>query len=288
MLLKWKRPRFIYIFISTIAFAGLSLVILPSGASWVSQSIFSDEIRELSNNSVSIQPQARELALYEAHEYNQGLIGSVKIAANSNKPISSISQEGRDYTQILTADEQGLMARIKIPSIQVDLPVYHGTNDRTLEMGVGHLQGSSLPVGGSNTHSVLTAHRGLAKAELFTNLDRLRGGDRFTIEVFGEVLTYEVFETRVVEPADTESLYPQVDRDLVTLVTCTPLGVNSHRILVTAERVTPTPVEDVLAAGSPPDIPGFPWWGFWFLLGSVAIVGYLLANSTEKVIKTIV
>lgn len=152
------------------------------------------------------------------------------------------------------------MARIRIPAIDVDLPIFHGTSDSVLEHGVGHLEGTALPVGGPSTHSVLTGHRGLASAELFTNLDRVDIGDTFTIEVFGEVLTYRVRETLVVEPEDTQSLLVQPGEDLLTLVTCTPLGINTHRILVMGERVIPTPQTDLDAAGDSPDIPGFPWW----------------------------
>ncbi|WP_370545223.1 class C sortase [Herbiconiux sp. VKM Ac-1786] len=129
-----------------------------------------------------------------------------------------------------------------------------------LDHGVGHLEGTAVPVGGVTTHSVLTAHRGLATSELFTHLDRVELDDSFTIEVLGEVLTYRVVDTRVVEPTETQSLLPVDGRDLVTLVTCTPLGVNSHRILVTGERVIPTPQVDVDGAGQRPEIPTFPWW----------------------------
>ena len=147
-----------------------------------------------------------------------------------------------------------------IPAIDTDLPIYHGTTEATLLRGVGHLQGTALPVGGDTTHSVLTAHRGLAEAELFTRLNELDVGDRFVLDVFGEVLTYEVRQTQVVEPDETETLYPVTGKDLVTLVTCTPLGINSQRILVTGERITPTPIPDIEAGGQRPDVPGPPYW----------------------------
>ncbi len=154
--------------------------------------------------------------------------------------------------------------------------------DDVLERGTGHLEGTALPVGGASTHAVLTGHRGLATAELFTHLDRVAVGDTFTIEVFGEVLSYRVSVTRVVAPEDTETLYPQTGRDLVTLVTCTPLGINSHRILVTGERILPTPVDDVAAAGARPDIPGFPWWAV--ILGAVvlALAAYVWAAGRQS------
>ncbi|WP_372457104.1 class C sortase [Microbacterium allomyrinae] len=182
---------------------------------------------------------------------------------------------------MLRADETGLMARIKIPSIGVDLPISHGTSDATLAKGVGHLEGTALPVGGASTHSVLTGHRGLADAELFTNLDRVVVGDTFTIETFGEVLTYEVTETQVVSPDQTETLYPQRGVDLVTLVTCTPLGINTHRILVTGERILPTPVRDLDAAGQRPDIPGFPWWALG-ASGAVVVAGAYVWFSARR------
>ncbi|TPW98228.1 class C sortase, partial [Schumannella luteola] len=129
------------------------------------------------------------------------------------------------------------------------------------------------PVGGIGTRAVLTGHRGLATSELFTNLDKVQIGDTFTIEVFGEVLTYQVVTTEVVEPEDSKALYPDPDRDLVTLVTCTPLGINSHRILVTGQRILPTPAEDLAKAGAVPTIPGFPWWAV--ILGAVLVLGAL-------------
>ena len=137
------------------------------------------------------------------------------------------------YWEMLNTNPDGIMARLSVPSIDVDLPIYHGTSDAVLEHGVGHLQGTSLPVGGVDTHSVLTAHTGLAKATLFSNLKDVEIGDTFTISVFGEVLTYEVVETQTILPAETGSLIIQGDRDIVTLVTCTPLGINTHRYLVT-------------------------------------------------------
>lgn len=174
------------------------------------------------------------------------------------------------------------MARIKIPSIDVDLPIYHGTSDATLLRGVGHLEGAARPVGGASTHAVLTGHRGLADAELFTRLDELEIGDRFVIEVFGEVLTYRVPSTQIVDPDQTESLYPVAGRDLVTLVTCTPLGINTQRILVTAERVTPTPIRYVDAAGEAPTVPGAAWWAVIFAAVVAAAILYVLLQARPR------
>lgn len=174
------------------------------------------------------------------------------------------------------------MARIKIPAINVDLPVYHGTSDQVLLEGVGHLEGTALPVGGPSTHAVLTGHRGLAEAELFTNLDRVEVGDTFTVEVFGEVLTYQVRQTQVVEPTDTETLYPVLGEDLITLVTCTPLGINTQRILVTGERITPTPIEDVKAMGTRPEVPGPPWWAAVIAVAFVSVCYYVYVSGRPQ------
>lgn len=233
----------------------------PTVAAWFAQYVqsqeidsYSDQVRDLGADNLAAQLEA-------AREYNAGLLdGGAEIASNERLPIANVPDQSSEYAEQLRSDATGIMARLKIPSIRVDLPVYHGTSEQVLYEGVGHLEGTALPVGGATTHSVLTAHRGLATAELFTNLDRVEVEDTFTIEVFGEVLSYRVIDTQVVEPEDTESLVPVVGEDLVTLVTCTPLGVNSHRILVTGERIIPTPQGDLDGAGERPEIPTFPWW----------------------------
>lgn len=146
------------------------------------------------------------------------------------------------------------MARLKYEKVGVDLPVYHVTSDEVLDKGLGHLEGTSLPVGGIGTRSVITGHRGLATATMFTNLDKSEIGDRFTLETLGEVLTYEVEDIKVIAPEDTEELIADPSRDLVT-----------------GERVTPTPIEDLDNAGKVSELPGFPWWTV--ILGGTIIAG---------------
>lgn len=138
-------------------------------------------------------------------------------------------------------DIDPVMARIVIPSIHVSLPIYHGTDSRTLTEGVGHLFGTSLPIGGPSTHSVLTGHTGLSTATMFDNLNQLKKGDVFYVSSLGQTLKYEVNDITVVKPEETDSLRKVPGRDLVTLITCTPYGVNSHRLLVTGERVPMDP-----------------------------------------------
>ena len=249
--------------IALISLAGASLLLYPAAAAWFSSVEQSREIDSLTQGITDLGAETLRERLAEAREYNQNLSGGgAAVAANERLPLADDPrvEDAGQYRSMLRGDTEGLMARVKIPAINVDLPIYHGTSETVLEHGVGHLEGTALPVGGPSTHSVLTGHRGLATSELFTNLDRAAVGDTFTIEVFGDVLSYRVVETLVVDPADTESLLIQPGKDLLTLVTCTPLGINSHRILVTGERLAPTPQADLDAAGASPDVPGFPWW----------------------------
>ena len=144
------------------------------------------------------------------------------------------------YAQTLNISGTGIMGYITIPKISVELPIYHSTDEGVLQVAAGHLEGSSLPVGGNGTHAVLSAHRGLPSAKLFTNLDELEVGDRFTITVLNRVLTYEVDQISIVLPTEIDQLLPTEGMDYVTLMTCTPYGINSHRLLVRGKRVETT------------------------------------------------
>jgi sortase A len=247
--------------IAIVSLIGSGLLIYPAAAAWLSQYEQSQRIVDYDGDITDLGSEALHDRLEEAYAYNAAMTAAgASIAANERLPLAAAPEQPGDYSSLLAADTQGLMARIKIPSIEADLPIYHGTSEWVLEHGIGHLEGTALPVGGESTHSVLTGHRGLATAELFTRLDQVRIDHTVTIEVFGEVLVYRVVETEVVEPEDTQSLTVRAGEDLITLVTCTPLGINSHRILVTAERVFPTPQKELDDAGKAPEIPTFPWW----------------------------
>lgn len=180
-----------------------------------------------------------EKQLEMAREYNATLAtGNIKL----HDPFTEMSDQAEeDYYTQLRVNGTDAMGLVEIPKIGVSLPVYHGTSEEVLQIGVGHLEGTSLPVGGESTHCVLTGHTGLSTARMFTDLTELEEGDIFFLEVMGETLAYKVYGTEVIEPSDLSSLYIETGRDLCTLVTCTPYGVNSHRLLVHAERTEYTP-----------------------------------------------
>lgn len=149
-----------------------------------------------------------------------------------------------NYRSLLNITKDGVMGLIKIPAIDVSLPIYHGTSDAVLEKGVGHLEGTSLPIGGSGTHTVLTGHSGLSNAKLFTDLDNLQIGDYFFLETWGETLSYRVESKKVVLPSELDDLQVVQGEDLCTLLTCTPYGVNSHRLLVRGVRAELPDIEE--------------------------------------------
>ncbi|MDO5033771.1 MAG: class C sortase [Actinomycetaceae bacterium] len=250
---------------SLVVIAGVTVFLYPHIASWFSQKEQSRVIA-LANQTVkeneTKQPNPYIAELELAHEYNNALASGVKLEANANVPKGNgtSSNETLDYNQILDGAGEGVMGRLRYASLDIDLPIYHGTSDETLLKGVGHLEGTSLPVGGVGQRSVLTAHRGLPESTLFTHLDKAKKGDIFTVAVLDQVLSYRVIDSVTIEPSDTEVLFADPGKDLVTLITCTPLGINSHRILVTAERVIPTPQQEVEQIREESELPRFPWW----------------------------
>ena len=171
----------------------------------------------------------------EAQDYNQELASGA--VAGLTDAFESAEEEDSAYRELLSPDEDGIMGILRIPRIQVELPIYHGTSENVLQKGVGHLEGSSLPVGGEGTHACLSAHRGLPSKILFTNLDQVGEGDVFYLRVLGETLAYEVYGTQTVLPYETEALEIRQGEDLVTLITCTPYGINTHRIYVHGRRI---------------------------------------------------
>lgn len=272
---RWRLP-WAQLVAALAIVAGTGVFLYPQTAAWYSQRSQSRVI-ENSVTTVDESLDARNAALQLADRYNQALASGASLGANTNVPAGSgtSSDSSFVYEDILATSDDGVMGRLKYDALDIDLPIYHGTSDETLLKGVGHLEGTSLPVGGVDSRAVLTAHRGLANATMFNTLVDAAVGDTFVVEVLGEVRTYQVRDFQVIEPDQTQMLLAEPGQDLVTLVTCTPLGINTQRILVTGERVTPTPIVDIRAVGAPSTLPGFPWWSV--MMGSVLAVaiGYV-------------
>lgn len=181
------------------------------------------------------EDEERRAVIEEAEKYNQVIAGG-HIQLKDPFIEGQLSEEAGEYDLMLAMTDDGVMGFVEIPSIDVSLPIYHGTSEQVLERGVGHLQGTSLPIGGKSTHTVLTGHTGLSHAKLFTDLTELERGDYFFLNVLGEQLAYKVDQIKVVLPSELGDLRVESGKDYCTLVTCTPYGVNTHRLLVRGTR----------------------------------------------------
>ncbi|MFD2674510.1 class C sortase [Gulosibacter bifidus] len=245
--------------VALLLITGAAIALYPMTARYYKQVEQSGLIDNYATQLDEIPPELRDKALADAHQYNKDLNAGAAFDPFTQGVAGIDSDAYQRYLATLEGVPSGVMARVKIPSIEVDLPVYHGTTDATLKQGVGHLFGTALPVGGVGTRSTLTAHSGLADAVLFTFLDRVKEGDLIHVEVYGERYTYRVFETRLINPEDADEIAPDPNRDLLTLVTCMPIGINSQRLIVTGERI-PTVEAPKDPVPAPVEIPGFPWW----------------------------
>ncbi|NEG70394.1 class C sortase [Bifidobacterium sp. BRDM6] len=216
---------------------GVGLILYPSIADAWNRHVSSKAVAGYVEAVENMSTEERDAQLAKANAYNAALVG------RGTSRFIPTDAEHEEYESILDVTGTGIMGYVTIPKISVRVPIYHGTSDTVLQIAAGHLEGSSLPVGGPSTHAAISGHTGLPSALLFTGLDRLKEGDTFTITVFDEVLTYEVSEINVVEPTDVSDLEIKEGEDLVSLITCTPYGVNSHRLIVTGHRI-PTPTAD--------------------------------------------
>ena len=213
-----------------VFFVGLSVMLYPTISDYVNQR----------NQSRAVASYAQDVdnmtdADYSAY-FDAADAFNAQVAANENALYRPDQLTG--YADTLDITGTGIMGYITISKIGVELPIYHGTSDSVLQIAAGHLEGTSLPVGGASTHAVISAHRGLPSAKLFTNLDQLEVGDTFTITVLDRVLTYEVDKISIVLPTETDELKIAEGKDYVTLMTCTPYGINTHRLLVRGRRIT--------------------------------------------------
>ncbi|MXQ48005.1 class C sortase [Streptococcus pneumoniae] len=209
---------------------GIGLIAYPSVSDWWNSYHQSRAIMDYQDKVSHIDKRQYQKILARAENYNKQFL-------ETNIQWQLTKEEKKEYNSQLSIDQSGNMGFITIPKINVNLPIFHGTSEDVLQTSIGHLEGTSLPVGGQSTHSVLSGHRGLPSAKLFSDLDKLRVGDRWTVNILDETYTYEVDQIRTVLPKDLSNLQIEEGKDYQTLLTCTPYGINTHRLLVRGHRV---------------------------------------------------
>ncbi len=233
-----SSSRFVIVLAALLFFIGAAVFLYPTVSNWLAVIHQSGVIQEYEQEVAGENEDFYESEWKKAQEYNENLAGD---------PVRDPFVPGTGYAlpenYLECLNINGVMGYLEIPKISVRLPIYHGTSEDVLQKGVGHIESTALPIGGAFTHAVLTGHRGLPSAELFTNLDQLDKGDQFYIYVLNKVLAYEVEEINIVLPDELQELRTVKGRDLVTLITCTPYGVNTHRLLVRGTRIPYIPEE---------------------------------------------
>jgi sortase A len=278
---RWGWSQSIVMLIATI---GIAVLVYPTAASWFSAWSHDTDVDGYVQSVEQISDEAVDEMLETAQDYNENLpTGPLRdpYALGADGQQTAIGEGASAYFDTLRADGTDAMARVRIPSIHVDLPIFHGTDEETLSRGIGHLYGSSLPVGGPGTHSVLTGHNGFVQATLFDDIDELVKGDIIVVTALGEDLYYEVDQTKTVLPDDAEDLRQVAGKDYLTLVTCTPTGVNTHRLLVRAERIdAPTEGSSVTTIEDTTDAAGFPWWAL--LVIGVPAVTFIVIKPRRR------
>lgn len=217
-------------------FSAVLLMSYPYAANY----IFEHQTKSLVNSIVKTEERVddteKEEMRKDVKHYNEKVFrGGVKLCDPFKEKVRNINTE--EYDELLSINKDGVMGIVSVPTIGIKLPIYHGTSEKILEKGIGHLEGSSLPMGGESTHVVLTGHTGLSNAKLFTDLTELEMGEVFFLHILGEQLVYQVDQIKEVLPTDLEELYIRKGEDYCTLVTCTPYGVNTHRLLVRGRRI---------------------------------------------------
>ncbi len=228
--MKWLKRNWLTILLIAIFITGLGILLYPSLADYWNKFHQSRAIATYAETVANIDDEEYDRLIGQAVEYNRKL-------ALSGIKWELTDEEKAEYNAVLDVGENGIMSYIEIPEINCYLPIYHGTGASVLQIAVGHIEGSSLPVGGESTHCILSGHRGLPSAKLFTDLDKLVVGDTFLIRTLDETLTYEVDQIRIVLPYDLSALTIVPGMDYCTLVTCTPYGINTHRLLVRGHRI---------------------------------------------------
>ena len=232
--MKKKNNNWTTVFLVLLLLAGVSLLLYPSLSDYWNSMHQTRAIASYAETVSQLDTAQYDEMWKAAQDYNRSL-------AQRETAFALTDEQKAAYESLLDVSGLGVMGYIEIPEIDCSLPIYHGTEESVLQIAVGHLEWSSLPVGGEGTHCVLSGHRGLPSAKLFTNLDKLAVGDTFLLRVLDEVLTYEVDQILIVEPEQVDALSIVPGEDYCTLVTCTPYGINTHRLLVRGHRVENTP-----------------------------------------------
>ena len=241
-----KKGRFSTVILILIFFAGLSLLLYPTVSDSWNSLHQSRAITEYAEQVAELDVHRYEQLWAEAESYNKSLL-------QKENRFHMSDEEKKEYQNLLDISGRGVIGYIEIPAIDCSLPIYHGTDEAVLQIAVGHIEGTSLPTGGETTHCVISGHRGLPSARLFTDLDKMKEGDVFSLHVLDRILTYETDQILTVEPDETEALAIEPGKDYCTLVTCTPYGINSHRLLVRGHRIaTPVSEEDTEEVQIPP------------------------------------
>ena len=222
--------RIVMLFCVMLFLAGFAILLYPTISNWFYSSQQKESISQYMSAVEELSEKDYQLMWLDAKEYNRSLL-------QKSNPYHLTDEEYMTYLSILNIFQNGMMGYLKIPKIHLELPIYHGTEEPVLQKAVGHIPGSSLPTGGENTHCVLTGHRGLPSAKLFTDLDKLREGDLFTLCVLDQELVYEVYQILVTDPSDLSAIELVEGKDYCTLMTCTPYGINTHRLLICGRRI---------------------------------------------------
>ena len=239
--MKKRTANWTTFLLLVLLLAGLSLLLYPMLSDYWNSLHQSRAITSYAEQVAGLDTTQYDAIWAAAQDYNAAL-------ADRGTTYALTEAQTADYESQLDVSGIGVMGYIEIPEISCSLPIYHGTDESVLQIAVGHIEWSSLPVGGESTHCVLSGHRGLPSAKLFTNLDKLSVGDTFLLRVLDEMLTYEVDQILIVEPQEVDALAIEPGKDLCTLVTCTPYGVNTHRLLVRGHRVENTPEAKLVRA----------------------------------------
>jgi len=262
------RRKIPIILIFLLFAVGVIILLYPLISEWHNSRAQTTVIENYNHAVIGLNPDEAEAMREEARAYNEGLLGSVVLTDPFDASAAKMASE--EYQSLLNISGDSVMGTIRIPKINVTLPIYHGTANETLEKGAGHLENTSLPIGGTGTHAVLSAHSGLPTAALFTDLEKLAEGDLFFLDVLDETLAYRVDQVKVVEPEDTSDLLIDTNADYVTLVTCTPYGINSHRLLVRGVRTEY--VETLETEAQTEQTSGSPWNKPYTVAGIILIL----------------